>query len=259
MPMTEVSERPRDEAHFLVAGHSHMFCLGASIGYRGPLGFQPSAAQKGRVAFLMDEWRGSRSAAYWDRLVEHAWGRTVVLAYNGNQHYGDFLIRADTPFDFIEPSLPHGVQAEGTMLVPRRLVKSHFDRTLVHLRELVARLLQAGAERVALLGTPAPKADNRRFMDVILNSEFMKDLARRRGIDLHTVALTPETVLLKMWCVLQELMAESAASAGADFVAVPPATRGADGFLAELYVRAGDLTHANEDFGRLMLGLAMKA
>ena len=94
-------------------------------------------------------------------------------------------------------------------------------------------------------------------MDVIRNSEFMKGVARKRGLDLDTVALTPESLLLKMWVVIQELMAQAARRTGARFIATPPQTRGADGFLAEPYVRAGDLTHANEDYGRLMMGLAL--
>jgi hypothetical protein len=245
------------ETRVLVAGHSHMFCLGAAQGYKGSLAFVPSAVRGAALCFLMDEWRGSRSAAYWDALVDNAAGRQVVLAFNGNQHYGDFLLQADTPFDFVEPTCPNAPAASATMLVPRRLVKAHFDQTLVGLRELIGRLLKAGAQEVVLLGSPAPKADNRRFMDVILNSEFMKEVARRRGLELQRVALTPEPILLKMWHVLQELMAESAASASARFAPTPEHTCGADGFLAEAYVRPGDLTHANDEFGRLMLALAV--
>src|SRR5947208_2686943 len=76
----------------IVAGHSHMFAMGAPQRYQGPLALVPF---QGRCGFLMEEWKGNRSNEYWDALVGLSANRSALIIFNGNQHHADFLLAPD--------------------------------------------------------------------------------------------------------------------------------------------------------------------
>jgi hypothetical protein len=237
---------PADTA-FLLAGHSHMFALGASPGYKGGVGLQPVAAGGVKGAFLMEQWSGSRTPDYWAALAESAAERAVFIVYNGNQHQAEFLFSAEA-FDFLESD--SDVVGE-VRLVPRQLVRAHFARTLIELNDILAALSKAGAGKVHVVATPPPKPDLRPWLDVIRNSAYFKAQASRRGIEISEASLTAPAVMLKMWRILQELMRETAQANGAAYLPVPQAAVDAQGFLKREY--HADASHANREYGELVM------
>ncbi len=246
--------------HVIVAGHSHMFAMGVHQRYQGPIALLRFDGRRRPVSFLMEEWKGNRTNDYWDALVNLSADRSVLIVFNGNQHYADFLLAPDPLIDFVDDS--DSAIHSGAMAVPRRLVKAHFEPTLAQLRTIIERLHGSGCRFVAVLGTPAPKSDITRFVAMIRQSRYFAGVAQRQGLDLATVATTPPRILLKMWRVIQELLAEVAADKGATFVSVPPETMDGSGFLHErCYAstgKEGDITHANEEYGRLMLDRGLR-
>jgi hypothetical protein len=129
---------------YLLAGHSHIFSMGASQDYRGPLDL--IRTEDGLGYIVMQPWSGGRSNAYWEKVVEASSGRDVLISFNGNQHHGSFLFAPNPLFDLFDESNPE--MLHGVTVVPRRLVQSHFDPSLNQLRELVPRILSAGCRSI---------------------------------------------------------------------------------------------------------------
>jgi hypothetical protein len=243
-------------AEYLVAGHSHIFPMGAPANYSGPVDLVK--ALDGFGYFVMEPWNGQRSIAYWDKLVESSAGRDVLIAYNGNQHHGAFLFAPEDPFDFFDERVPKII--EGATIVPKRLVEAFFDPSLHELRRLLPRLLTAGARSVRIVGTPPPKSDILAFSDMIRASPFAKSFAAKNKIDLASAGITPSGLLLKLWHVIEEMTARVAVGDHAAFVAVPPEARDTEGFLAKRFYSytPSDITHANREFGQLMARVALE-
>jgi hypothetical protein len=242
----------------IVAGHSHMFAMGARTRYQGPIALLPFEGHCQPGHFLMETWKGDRSEEYWDALVNLSENRAVLITFNGNQHVADFLLAPDPLFDFVDD-----VDSEihpGAVAVPRRLVKAHFAPTLVQLRTVIGRLQDSECRSIGVLGTPPPKADIIAFTNIIRRARFFTRISRERGIDLETAAITPARILLKLWRVIQDLMEETANDGGAIFLPVPKETMDAEGFLAkEFYgLTEGEITHANEQYGRFMLEFSLR-
>ena len=235
---------------YVIAGHSHIFAMGAAPGYDGPPVLMK--ASDGLGYYVMEQWNGNRSTAYWEKLIEASSGRDVLLVFNGNQHHGAFLFAPEPLFDFFDETTPELL--DGATLVPRRLIEAFFDPTLDQLRLLVPRILAAGGRSVRLVGTPPPKSDIQIFADMIREAEFAKTFALRNSIDLARAKITPALLLLKLWRVVQDLTAKIATNERVAFVAVPSEALNAKGFLAKRFYDyvPSHITHANNEFGLLM-------
>ena len=68
----------------------------------------------------------------------------------------------------------------------------------------------------------------------------------------ESAAITDPYVRLKLWHVLQDLIAEAATRHGACFIPVPDGLKDKEGFLKPEHW-ANDVTHANEVYGEIML------
>lgn len=138
-------------------------------------------------------------------------------------------------------------------MVPRALIKDFFSPSLELLERTAARLANVDCSGVVIAGTPPPRAEITQFENFVRSSRLFQQLAHQRGIDVSagSVPVTPPVVLRKLWGVIQELMSDIASRTGARFVSVPPEARDERGFLRANY--HGDVTHANESYGRLML------
>jgi hypothetical protein len=243
---------------FLIAGHSHIFSMGAPWDYRGPVGLsRPLQPFPPRGHFVVEEWSSERSPAYWDCLVQNARGRHVILSFAGNQHISHFLFAPDPMIDFFDPACADAAPVEGATLVPRALIKDHFRPTLEPLPAIVKSVIAAGAASVTVIGTPPPRADMDRFRSRVLDTDIFHRLAEQRGVDISRFSLTPSLVLKKLWGAHQELLGQAAVEAGARFVPVPREACDPDGFLREDH--GDDFTHGNHRFGRLMLERAYLA
>jgi hypothetical protein len=232
-----------------------MFALGAPRNFRGGIALLPSD----RVYFLMEEWRGNRSEAYWEYLVQNAKDNAIALLYKGNQHHLNFLLAREPLFDFVDPFVHEIV---GEVLVPRLLLKAFFHRSLIHLEQLLAQLSVAGCRNVLLVGTPPPPFispnEVESYTRIVKSMPLTKILAEKAGTTLDTLSLTPSPILLKMWNVMQELLSEIASRSGVRFVPVLSDLRDSRGYLLPTLHMPRDFTHANADYGRCMLDLILK-
>jgi hypothetical protein len=240
---------------YLLAGHSHIFSMGAPPDYQGPLDLIKTDDGQGYI--VMEQWSGGRSNEYWDKVVHESQGRDVMISFNGNQHHGSFLFAPASSFDFFDESTPEIM--EGATVVPKRLVQSYFEPSLKQLRELLPRMLAAGCRSIRLIGSPPPKSDIHAFAHLIRASSFAQVFAQRNGIDLDEAKISPAPLLLKLWRVIQELTAAVAVDDRLAFVPVPTVAADSRGFLAKQFYDyvPSDITHANRAFGRLMLDCAL--
>jgi hypothetical protein len=248
--------RKMTDQGYLLAGHSHIFSMGASQNYQGPLDLIKTADGMGHI--VMEQWSGGRSSTYWEKVVEASSGRDVLISFNGNQHYGSFLFAPNPIFDFFDESAPELLN--GATFVPKRLVKAYFEPSLSQLRRLVPEILAAGCRSIRLVGAPPPKSDLHVFADMIRASSFAQGFAKKHGIDLLRAEITPASLLLKLWRIVQGLTASVATDPRLAFVPVPSEALDDHGFLAKQfydYVPA-DITHGNRKFGRLMIERALQ-
>ena len=247
------------EAAFIIAGNSHMFCMGAPYGYDGPIALEPIHVDGHDGFFLMQSWHGDRTPEYWDAAIAHARQHHLIFVVGGNQHFADFVLQPQTLFDVIDPRVPGGPEP-GAVLVPQAMVRAFFSPGLANLRLNLARIREAGGLRPLVVSTPPPRSDFTAFADHIRASPFFADVARRRGVELDDIRLTAAPIMLKLWNVTQDLLAEAAAEGGAVYVPVPPSLRDEAGYLAPAcHGPAFDFTHANATFGAAMLHEAVVA
>lgn len=237
--------RPSD---LVLAGHSHIVALGVPHCTGGPPEFIRISNGPPRMFAVAEKWVGDRLDPYWDLVARHAAGRTVALAWNGNQHNASFLIAPAPLFDFVCPGAATAGLHPRAVVLPAGVVRAYFRHTLIALGGLVRRMQASGARQVVILGTPAPKGDGDFILAHVRSEAYFQDAARAAGIDLATCAITPAPVRQKLWTLIQHMMAEIAAAEGALFLAVPPDTLDADGTLRREYWQ-DDSTHANAAYG----------
>jgi hypothetical protein len=245
------------ELEFIIAGHSHMFALGASFGYSGPVALTPIEAGPGHGYFLTEQWSAGRGASYWDALFKHSVGRAAVLMLHGNQHFTNFLFAREPLFDFVDPMDPGHALYPGAVLVPRRMVKASpllMPAGPGGLRSLILQLRARGCLCVVVTGTPPVREDFVDYVDQLRAEAGWREIATSRGIDIATCRYTPAAIMKRLWGVMQEFQADVARETGARFVPVPTEAVDPRGYLAQQY--RGPLcnfTHANDQYGLLML------
>jgi hypothetical protein len=239
---------------FVVAGHSHLFAMGASLGYAGDIALTPIDGVGGRGYFLMERWKGGRSPAYWEALVKHSRGRAVVLVYRGNQHFLGFLLARTPLFDFVDPMDRGHALYPGAVVVPRRMVKASPVLSLGGLRDTIRRLLAAGCRSVILTGTPPVRENFGDYMYRVRQVALWRETAKKIGVDIEMCDCTPAPIMKRLWGVVQESLADVARETGARFLPVAKEAVDGNGYLAAQYCGPlTNFTHANDAYGRLML------
>lgn len=245
-------------AEFMVAGHSHIFAMGAPQNYQGAVDLAPIHVGNRSGFFLMEKWGGNRTQEYWDRLVAESPGRDVLLAIGGNEIYIQFLLAANPLFDVYGPLSTNPSIHPGARIVPRALIADSFRPAVTRHYDLIPKLFDAGALSVAVLGTPAPRSDYSEALDDIRESKTWKEIARSKGVSLSNVELTPGSIMLKFWAVYQEVLLETAAATGARFIPTPQESIDESGFRSIKFCGPiGDFTHGNSEYGRLVLQRAL--
>lgn len=254
MVLSSPSSHQDDEV--IVAGHSHTLALGVPK----PKGEESRLvllrerpirilAFRARSGLQIDE-------TYWREVAAVAQQKTVAISWLGNQHNSAFFFARAPAFDLVTDEPGVALQPR-IVLVPTSVFRRLFAPTLVPLVEMIALLRSAGVGNIIILGTPPPKGEGPALISCIgTSAKFMK-LANRAGIDpAKPGTITPDSVRLKLWRVLQHMMAETAAQQGALFVPVPADCQDQHGMLRPEYW-ALDVTHANDLYGEQVLdGLA---
>lgn len=241
----------------LVAGHSHVFAMGAPQSYKGDLGIHRIEVDGKEVQFLMEEWKGNRTPVYWKEVSKRAGSQPTLIVFNGNQHYGEFLFPTDPPIDFLGAG-PRGQEVQPNMtIVPRRLIRAHFSKSLEQLRASLSDMSKNARTSTFILGTPAPKPDLEKWASYVRASEYFRSAAKRRGLDIEKISFNSPLILLKMWREVQSLLKEVADEYGAHFIPVPEASLDEHGFLRREF--HADVTHANAAYGSLVLRSALRS
>ena len=262
MPDSAVIMHPPAQAHedrageFILAGHSHIWAMGAPLGYKGPRGITPGEAFGRRGQYFVEQDGNGPTDAYWDDFIGHAGGRDAIIVWNGNQ-YWHCLLQQAPHFDFVDPFT--SALDGAAQLVPRRLVEAWFEPSVSPLRDVLQRLQRAGVHSVTTVGTPPPPLDMQRFETALRQSAHFRAIAANQGVDIGDVSFTSPAILLKLWRVVQDLVAAVSADAACRFVPVPDWLCDEWGHLSPEYQFPNDCTHAAPPFGKAMLKLALQA
>jgi len=255
---TEILHTP--ETEFVIAGDSHIFAMGASQAYVGPISLMAVDVPRCQGYFLMARWQGGRGPTYWDALVPLSRGRIVVLVVMGNQHFAHYLLARKPFFDFVDPTEPGHVLYPGAVVMPRRMVKAlpMFDTRWV--RDLVQRLRAGGCREVIVVGTPPVRSDFGAARENIIKDPFWRKRASSMGIDIASCGFTPAPIMKRLWGVLQESLADVAGETRARFLSVPGEAIDEHGFRkAEYCGPLWNFAHANDAYGRLVLEHIVRA
>lgn len=261
IPNIDAARAPESSRiEFVIAGDSHIFAMGASQDYVGPVSLISMEAAGGHGSFLMARWQGGRGAPYWDALVPHSRGRSVVLSVMGNQHFAHFLLARAPLFDFVDPKEPGHALYPGAVVVPRRMVKALPMLNTNWVRGLIQRLRTGGCRDIIVIGTPPVREDFTEAYEHVSRTPFWRQRAASMGVDIEKCGFTPASIMKRLWGVLQEALADVARETGTRFLPVPNQAIDVNGYRAAGY--GGPLwnfAHANEVYGRLMLEHIIRA
>ncbi|SRR5579884_494268 len=231
----------------LVAGHSHMCALVGDL-HTVETRLHP-VADHPNVFALHAPW--PRQDEYWQHLKASAAGMRIALIWNGNEHNIHYFFLDQRPFDFVSRHVNKLVPTFS--LIPQRRIRQKFREASVdELAAILADLAAGPAKSINVVGTPPPKKDNEELRKILRNEPVLVNWAEFVGQSLDEIKITPPYVRLKLWFLLQEMVADAARQIGAKFIPVPQEVQDEDGFLKPEYWHP-DVTHANRLYGDVML------
>lgn len=236
-------------AKLVLAGHSHVHALGVPGRSRKDTpGLVPIAHAHADIVAVV----GARDEPYWDAFVDAAATRVPAVIWTGNQHYAHFLFRPTPPLDVILSSAPSLPIDRSAKIVPEAMLRAFFAPSFAGLEQMLRRLAEPCPYRAIVIGTPPPKGDPERLCRNVEKESALRNAARDLGVAVVPASLSDVGVMRKLWRLLQTMMAETAAAAGAAFVPVPPRLIAAGDVLSDGHW-AADATHANRVYGAEML------
>lgn len=236
----------------ILAGHSHIVALVDNRDCTPP---EVRKLNVGTDTFTIDgTW--PRDDAYWAQLAEAAKDSDVALMWGGNEHNSCYFFQEAYQFDFLSTYVNKIMPS--MQIVPRNRIAKRFNElTLNDLDAVLASLRDAGARSITLLGTPSPKKDSEALRAMLPSEPFFVDWAKSIGTSLEDIKITLPHVRLKLWYLLQEMLQAAAARVNARFIPVPAESQDEEGYLLPAFW-AQDITHANGDYGQLMLRNVLK-
>jgi hypothetical protein len=241
------------EVPILLAGHSHMKAL---VGDRFTT--EPElhpVSEFSNLFALYAPW--PRDESYWEYLKARSAGTRIVLVWGGNEHNLHYFFESAHPFDFWSRHV--NLLISTFRIIPQQQVRRKFrESSLNKLDDVLACLASSGATTISVVGTPPPKKDSEGLRKILLSEPHFVEWASQIGQSVETVRITPPHIRLKLWFLLQEMLAEAAHKIGAKFIPVPESLRDQDGYLPFEYW-ASDITHANNLYGQLMLRQVIEA
>ena len=235
----------------ILAGHSHLCALVGNHYAAVPALIEHPGHES--LCVMGGDW--PRKESYWDALVARASGRRIAIIWGGNEHNSLYFFEAAVKFDFTSTYVKRLLSS--LQIVAQGYVKKRMrEFAIKDLERLLGRIARASPERLLLVGTPPPKKDNLRLQELLPQEPHLVEWAQQIG-GVRNVSITDPFVRLKLWHVLQDLIAEAAMKNGAHFLPVPDELRDAEGFLKPEHW-ANDVTHANEAYGEIMLRKVMQ-
>lgn len=217
-----------------------------------------SADLRARLVQIDDRFDGltgrfPREETYWAELVRSAAQRTVAILWNGNQHYGRFLLEENPPIDLILPEEPHLPLDPRARVVPVLLLQELWKSTFDELLPIIDKLKDLDGCRPILVGTPPPVRTDASIWDALRRrDQFPVQVGGYFNIDLATAKPTSPIVMYKLWVTIQLSIREIAARYRIPYCPVPAAVQTDNGLLRDEYSQTVDFTHANDAYGALM-------
>jgi hypothetical protein len=247
METAEDAASIRPAAKVILAGHSHLTALTVNH-VKNP----PALRAHGQVADLhVLEGIWPRDAAYWRELADNAADADVVIVWGGNEHNVGFFFQAAFAFDFLSNKVKRLIPS--FQIVSQSKIKRRFNEiSLEELDGVLAALNARGPASVTLIGTPPPKKDNDKLRKLLEQEPYFCDWAAQLGQSIADIKITEPHIRLKLWFLLQDMIAEIARRHGARFIPVPKELQDEEGYLLEQYWHP-DVTHANAAYGAILL------
>lgn len=176
------------------------------------------------------------------RLAPHD---IVVSAIGGNQHAVFSTIQHPKPFDFhLGPDALDDLP-DGTQIIPTRALRAYFESGLRSRDGTTLQALRkATSARLIHLIPPPPKEDSKHIEDYH-ETHFAKE-----GIS--ALGVSSSSLRLKFWRLQTALLHEMCGEWNIEVIDPPAEALTDQGFLAPPYY-ARDATHANVDYGELLL------
>lgn len=242
-PPRTVHQVPR----LILAGHCHLSAIAPDI-WCGPA--EEVIAAPGRDSTLIMAGPWPREETYWDALADLGNGSNVGILWGGAEHNHCYFFETETRFDFLSTHVSK-VDASAQM-VSQAIIRDRFQQQTHNNLDLVLeRLATGGLNRIALIGTPPPKGDNEALRALLKNERWLVNKAAELGRSMETIPITDPYVRLKLWYLLQDMLADVAHIRGLMFIPVPKEVQDADGFLKREFW-ASDVTHANVAYGNVI-------
>ena len=239
-----------EQVRMVIAGHSHMHAIARALVSTPDAGEAADPAAIGRAHGIAGLMGGQYTTEFRAILLELSQTRALALAWRGNQHNGDFLIMPGQVLDLLPRGYADRSVIKGAAIVAESAIRDHLQPSMDELSGLLRALGRGGTHVV--LGTPPPLGDQALVRARLGREPSFVQRAAALGMDMASIGLAPASVRRKLWFVIQRMMAETAAAHGALFVPHPPGSEDAQGYL-RLDMSGGDITNANERYGRLML------
>ena len=223
----------------LIAGHSHTFSMFEALN---------SSDELSQIFGIVTQADFSKHVHqdnnYWNFVVDSANSQPTVISWNGNQHNIHFLIDDQSKFKAQGLS-----ESENYSAVSLARIKELFTPTFYELGLYLSRFKSRA--NLSLVGTPPPLP--KKVLDKrIIGDIYFGELAKGLGIAKKDVRASSDELRTFMWRITQDLAASKAAEFGCKFIPTPCTSYDLDSVLLEKYW-SNDLTHANKQFGILML------
>jgi hypothetical protein len=168
----------------------------------------------------------------------------VVTMIGGNQHAVFSTVQHPVRFDVIEPGMMADHLEPGAEIIPYRMVSSLLDSALRGRdgRSLKA-LRDATPARIMLIIPPPPKRDG----------EFIRNYHETRfANDIAELGVSSAELRMKIWRMQRNLLHSHCRELNIESLDPPQNAVDPDGYLLPEYY-ANDATHANRDYGLLLL------
>ncbi len=237
------------DAQVVVCGHSHAASiLQANLRPDSSLDNYPKVA----VCYTSNWVDGPPGdQEYWEFAAKMSSGKHLVIVWNGNQHSENFIFQTRPLFTLIGIKDEDDNTEEVAIPIPITLIKSYFERITPSFDDLSRLIpLMSGALSITILSGPAP-TPRVHIKNVMGEDKFYSAIATELGLEVDSLTLTSDSLRLRLWEVVTEMLKGRAVEWGINFLEAPKESRDNAGMLSREYW--GDVTHANSAYGRLLI------